>query len=69
MMIYLKHGVEGGGTSFADVFSLHAFADFTINPALGKALLFHHPLSHRGDPINSGEKFALRTDVMSKIIS
>lgn len=69
MMIYLNDGVEGGGTSFADVFSPHVFVDFTINPALGKALLFHHPLSHRGDPITSGEKFVLRTDVMFKVIS
>lgn len=69
MMIYLNGGVDGGGTSFADVFSPHVFADFTIKAALGKALLFHHPLSHRGDPINSGEKFVLRTDVMFKAAS
>lgn len=64
MMIYLNDGVDGGGTSFADVFSPHVFADFTIEPAVGKALIFHHPLSHRGDPINGGEKYVLRTDVM-----
>lgn len=66
MMIYLNGEVDGGGTSFADVFSPYVFADFTIEPALGKALLFNHPLSHRGDTINSGEKFVLRTDVMFK---
>ncbi|MEO9864130.1 MAG: 2OG-Fe(II) oxygenase [Yoonia sp.] len=64
MMIYLNDGLDGGGTSFADVFSPHVFADFTINPAMGKALIFHHPLSHRGDRIISGEKYVLRTDVM-----
>jgi hypothetical protein len=64
LMIYLNDGTDGGGTSFADVFSPHVFADFTIKPAMGKALIFHHPLSHRGDPINSGEKYVLRSDVM-----
>lgn len=64
MMIYLSEACDGGGTSFADVFSPHIFDDFTIEPREGKALFFHHPLSHRGDPIVSGEKFALRTDVM-----
>ncbi|MCR9058127.1 2OG-Fe(II) oxygenase [Roseibium album] len=64
LMIYLNDGADGGGTSFADVFSPHVFADFTIEPATGKALIFHHPLSHRGDPINSGEKYVLRSDVM-----
>lgn len=64
MMIYLNDAFEGGGTSFADVFSPHVFQDFTIEPATGKALFFHHPLSHRGDPILAGEKYVLRTDVM-----
>ncbi|WP_341365780.1 2OG-Fe(II) oxygenase [Yoonia sp. BS5-3] len=64
MMIYLNEACEGGGTSFADVLSPHVFWDFTIAPRTGKALFFHHPLSHRGDQITSGEKFVLRTDVM-----
>lgn len=64
MMLYLNDGYEGGGTSFADVFSPHVFRDFTIAPRLGKALFFHHPLSHRGDPVVRGAKYVLRTDVM-----
>ena len=32
MMIYLSERCEGGGTSFADVFSPYVFADFTIAP-------------------------------------
>jgi hypothetical protein len=64
MMVYLNDGFEGGGTSFADVFSPHVFQDFMICPSIGKALFFHHPLSHRGDPISNGEKYVLRTDVM-----
>lgn len=64
LMIYLNDGFEGGGTSFADVFYPRAFQDFTIRPETGKALLFHHPLSHRGDPVVQGTKYVLRTDVM-----
>lgn len=64
MMIYLNDGFEGGGTSFADIFSSYNFRDFIVEPAIGKALFFHHQLSHRGDTIISGEKFVLRTDVM-----
>ncbi|WP_037254223.1 2OG-Fe(II) oxygenase [Roseobacter sp. SK209-2-6] len=64
LLIYLNQGFEGGGTRFADVFSSHVFSDFTIAPEPGKALLFHHPISHRGDPVLSGTKYVLRTDVM-----
>ncbi|MBJ2154102.1 2OG-Fe(II) oxygenase [Paracoccus sp. IB05] len=64
MMIYLSDESVGGGTSFSEIFSPHVFSDFTIEPSIGKALFFHHPLSHRGDPIISGEKYVLRTDVM-----
>lgn len=67
MMIYLNDVAEGGGTSFADVFSPHTFSDFTIEPETGKALFFNHPLSHRGDPVITGAKFVIRTDVMFKI--
>lgn len=69
MMIYLNYAFEGGGTSFADVFSPHVFQDFVIAPATGKALFFHHPLSHRGDPVVTGEKYVLRTDVMFQPIT
>lgn len=68
MMVYLNEEFEGGSTSFADVFSPFHFADFTIRPATGKALFFHHPLSHRGDPVLSGVKYALRTDVMFEAV-
>ena len=64
LMMYLNGDCVGGGTSFADVFSPHRFADFCITPETGKALLFHHPLSHRGDPVEEGRKYVLRTDVM-----
>ncbi|MEP4036327.1 2OG-Fe(II) oxygenase [Pseudophaeobacter sp.] len=64
MMVYLNDGFEGGGTSFADIFSPFRFEDFVVKPETGKALIFHHPLSHRGDQVLSGVKYVLRTDVM-----
>lgn len=63
-MIYLNEGFAGGGTTFADVYSSLRFKDFTIEPKTGSALLFHHPLSHRGDVVTKGKKYALRSDVM-----
>ncbi|MBO9397577.1 2OG-Fe(II) oxygenase [Shimia sp. R9_2] len=69
LLIYLNDGFEGGGTTFADVFSPHVFEDFTIEPATGKAVFFHHPLSHRGDPVITGQKLVLRTDVMFEQIA
>ncbi len=67
LMVYLNDDYEGGGTSFGDVFSPHVFQDFTVRPETGKALLFHHPLSHRGDPVLRGRKYVLRTDVMFEV--
>lgn len=67
MMVYLNEGFKGGGTRFADVFSPFHFPDFTVQPVAGKALFFHHPLSHRGDPVVSGVKYVLRTDVMFEV--
>ena len=64
MLVYLNDAFEGGGTTFSDVFSPQVFPDFTIRPETGKALLFHHPLSHEGDPVQHGQKHVLRTDVM-----
>ena len=63
-MIYLNSDFEGGGTSFSDIFSPEFFSDFKITPETGKALLFHHPIAHRGDKLIKGTKYILRTDIM-----
>lgn len=34
-----------------------------INPKAGDVLLFEHPAWHEGRPVNSGEKYVLRSDV------
>ena len=63
-MIYLNDDFEGGGTTFSDMFFHEFFPDFTVTPKLGSALLFYHPISHRGDQLVSGCKYVLRSDVM-----
>jgi len=64
-MVYLNDDFEGGGTSFdSRSFASDAFERFTIRPKTGMALLFHHPVMHRGDAVTKGRKYALRTDVM-----
>ena len=63
-MIYLNDDFEGGATSFSDVYSGQSFPEFRITPKKGSALVFYHPVMHRGDPIVSGRKYVMRTDVM-----
>jgi hypothetical protein len=62
-MIYLNDDFDGGGTSFRDDGSAGDEA-LLITPEKGMALLFHHPILHRGDPVTAGRKYVLRTDVM-----
>ena len=64
-MIYLNEGFEGGETSFLDKGQpVHAFEPFAVSPRTGMALLFHHPIAHKGEPVLRGRKYVLRTDVM-----
>jgi len=56
-MVYLNDGFTGGETNF-----LHFGR--TIVPRTGEALLFQHALLHEGATVESGRKYALRSDVM-----
>lgn len=58
-LIYLNDGYKGGETYFEK--------GITINPKLGEALIFHHPLRHEGKPLISGVKYVLRTDIMYRL--
>jgi 2OG-Fe(II) oxygenase superfamily len=60
-MVYLNEDFEGGATSFRD--DRHG-TSFRVTPKKGMALLFHHPIPHRGDAVTAGRKYVLRTDVM-----
>lgn len=64
LLICLNDAFEGGATSFRAAHSPYAFDEFRIEADAGKALLFFHPISHRGDVVTAGEKYMLRTDVM-----
>jgi hypothetical protein len=63
-MVYLNDDFEGGTTSFCDDTGLMPDGPLRITPTKGMALLFHHPIMHRGDPVTAGRKYVLRTDVM-----
>ena len=64
-MVYLNEGFEGGTTSFTiDQSNSSSGRMVRVTPKTGMALLFHHPILHRGDPVIAGRKYVLRTDVM-----
>ena len=55
LLIYLNDGFVGGDTAFRDV---------RVVPKAGDALLFIHDTWHEGSAVESGIKYALRSDVM-----
>ncbi|MBO0757264.1 MAG: 2OG-Fe(II) oxygenase, partial [Bradyrhizobiaceae bacterium] len=64
-MVYLNEDFEGGTTSFSVGQSNTSTGGMLrVTPKRGMALLFHHPILHRGDPVIAGRKYVLRTDVM-----
>jgi hypothetical protein len=64
-MVYLNEDFEGGATSFRkDAYGTLEGGSFRVTPKKGMALLFHHPIEHRDDPVTAGRKYILRTDVM-----
>jgi hypothetical protein len=64
-MIYLNEGFDGGATSF-NIGSTSP-KRFQVTPRKGMALLFHHPIPHKGEPVRRGRKYVLRTDVMFRL--
>jgi hypothetical protein len=62
---YFNEHFEGGTTSFTiDQSSTSTGGVVRVPPKTGIALLFHHPILHRGDPVIAGRKYVLRTDAM-----
>jgi len=68
-MVYLNDDFEGGATSFSDDGFGFPGGMLRITPAKGMGLLFHHPILHRGDPVTTGRKYVLRTDVMYRRVA
>jgi len=54
-LIYLNEDYVGGETEFEN---------FIVTPKTGMAVLFPHDLKHQARDIQTGMKYALRTDVM-----
>jgi len=63
-MVYLNDDFQGGATSFRDGHGTPVGGLLHVTPKKGMALLFYHPIPHRGDPVTAGRKYVLRTDVM-----
>jgi hypothetical protein len=59
VIVYLNDESVGGETLFADV---------SVKPEIGTALLFPHEVMHQGSQILSGVKWVLRTDVMYRAV-
>lgn len=60
-MVYLTNVSRGGATRF---YGKDFKVQFSIQPELGKALVFQHDILHEGVAADSGTKYVLRTDVM-----
>lgn len=63
LLIYLSDDCTGGETSF---YTEEEDKFFTVTPEKGSLLLFQHRVLHAGEPVVSGTKYVLRTDVMYK---
>ncbi|MEP3478453.1 MAG: 2OG-Fe(II) oxygenase [Fuerstiella sp.] len=59
-IVYLNDDFGGGHTSFDES---------DILPHTGMALLFHNELRHKGQPVTSGRKYVMRTDIMYRFQS
>jgi prolyl 4-hydroxylase len=64
LLIYLNEGFDGGETAFDDTGSEDSFEPFEVTPETGLGLFFLHPVHHKGEPVHSGRKYVLRTDIM-----
>lgn len=57
LLLYLNDDFEGGTTELIGL-------NESIVPKAGMMLLFDHKILHSGQPVTSGTKYVLRTDVM-----
>jgi predicted 2-oxoglutarate/Fe(II)-dependent dioxygenase YbiX len=56
-IVYLSACEGGGHTGFLDL-------ERSVEPQVGRALIFNHHLLHEGAVVTAGVKYALRTDLM-----
>ncbi len=58
VLVYLNEGFEGGATRFCEQ------VEAVVDPVVGRAAVFQHKIRHEGEPVRTGTKYALRTDVL-----
>ena len=63
LLLYLNDDFEGGRTTFMSGPPPDAVPTRSVAPEPGKALLIRQDAWHRGDPVTSGVKYLMRTDV------
>ena len=68
ILVYLNDGFEGGATALKDydhqVTRGHdSPRKYTVVPEKGMALVFYHFQMHAGEPVKSGRKLVVRTEV------
>jgi hypothetical protein len=61
-LVYLNEGFSGGDTAFLDFHE-------SVRPKTGRALLFQHAILHEGCAVESGVKYAVRSDIMYRTVS
>lgn len=61
--LFYLNDADGGETVLMPYGLRQAWAHRPILPRAGDALLFEHRVWHEGRPVNSGEKYVLRTDL------
>lgn len=63
LQLYLNEGFEGGSTRFFGGME-KGKSEYDVIPKTGSVLLFEHRLSHSGEEVVRGRKYAIRTDIM-----
>jgi prolyl 4-hydroxylase len=66
-VLFYLNDTDGGETILMP--TSYAYRDnwITISPRAGDVLLFQHDFWHEGRPVNSGEKYVLRTDLFYRL--
>lgn len=63
VQLYLNEGFKGGSTTFLSVDEQERLE---VVPKSGRVLVFEHRILHEGSELLTGQKYAVRTDVMYK---
>jgi prolyl 4-hydroxylase len=62
-VLFYLNDCDGGETVLMPFGKSQAWAHIPIKPKAGDVLMFEHHMLHEGLPVDSGEKYVLRTDL------